>query len=372
MFRMLTGQLPFDLKLSTTLLRHQLSSPTPPPSWLCDELDPNVEAIVLKAMRKNPANRYASALELAEDLALVQSGHAPRAAFSALAKRAGRAGSCNTRRCPRYGSRSASLKCWLLRRQLRQQERAQLDQVSLVTSEARYDVALGPLSNFAYEVRAHAVVRQNDRDAAAASRPLLQARDVLAQAPVLAAPKILAPARLHSQDARAFRSSREKTRPRPRASRHRRATRTTNASSMKPRSSRPSGIRIQRFEQVVERRSGLPLQDGSTLCFQHRGQRARVVGQRAEPIREGVETAGFERCHGIFRSIKSRPRCKDELFAEPRHTALAAHSRQRSYAPPRRRAQPARAPKPAPEIDWHRGVPRADEYRPRKSEPMAT
>jgi len=82
MFRMLTGQLPFDLKLSATLLRHQLSSPTPPPSWLCDELDPNVEGIVLKAMRKNPANRYASARELFEDLQRVQSGQPPLAAFS--------------------------------------------------------------------------------------------------------------------------------------------------------------------------------------------------------------------------------------------------------------------------------------------------
>jgi len=82
MFRMLTGQLPFDLKLSTTLLRHQLASPTPPPSWLCDELDPNVEGIVLKAMRKNPANRYASVLELLEDLDRVQNGQTPRTAFS--------------------------------------------------------------------------------------------------------------------------------------------------------------------------------------------------------------------------------------------------------------------------------------------------
>jgi len=82
MFRMLTGQLPFDLKLSTTLLRHHLVSPTPPLSWLCDDLDPNVEGIVLKAMRKNPANRYASAAELAEELERVQRGQAPRAAFS--------------------------------------------------------------------------------------------------------------------------------------------------------------------------------------------------------------------------------------------------------------------------------------------------
>ncbi|HTA91507.1 MAG TPA: serine/threonine-protein kinase [Polyangiaceae bacterium] len=74
MFRMLTGQLPFDLKLSTTLLRHQLISPAPPPSWLCEALDPSVEAIVLKAMRKNPANRYGSAAELLTELGRVSNG----------------------------------------------------------------------------------------------------------------------------------------------------------------------------------------------------------------------------------------------------------------------------------------------------------
>jgi serine/threonine-protein kinase len=74
MFRMLTGQLPFDLGLSATLLRHQLCSPTPPPSWLCEDLDPSVEHIVLKATRKNPDNRYANAAELLADLARVSRG----------------------------------------------------------------------------------------------------------------------------------------------------------------------------------------------------------------------------------------------------------------------------------------------------------
>ncbi|HEX3773242.1 MAG TPA: serine/threonine-protein kinase, partial [Polyangiaceae bacterium] len=74
MFRMLTGQLPFDLELSATLLRHQLTSKTPPPSWLREDLDPNVEAIVLKAMRKNPENRYASAAALLIDLERVANG----------------------------------------------------------------------------------------------------------------------------------------------------------------------------------------------------------------------------------------------------------------------------------------------------------
>ena len=81
MFRMLTGQLPFDLKLSATLLRHQLCSPTPPPSWLCENLDPVIEGIVLKAMRKNPVNRYASAQELEADLEQALNGCVPQGGF---------------------------------------------------------------------------------------------------------------------------------------------------------------------------------------------------------------------------------------------------------------------------------------------------
>jgi tetratricopeptide (TPR) repeat protein len=88
MFRMLTGQLPFDLRLSTTLLRHQLFSPTPPLSWLCDDLDPSVEGIVLKAMRKEPERRYSSVEAFAEDLRRYQEGRPVLARPSTFAYRA--------------------------------------------------------------------------------------------------------------------------------------------------------------------------------------------------------------------------------------------------------------------------------------------
>lgn len=68
MFRMLTGHLPFDLELSATLLWHQLASPLPPVSWLCDEVDPALEAVIQKASRKAPDNRYASMSLLLADL----------------------------------------------------------------------------------------------------------------------------------------------------------------------------------------------------------------------------------------------------------------------------------------------------------------
>jgi serine/threonine-protein kinase len=68
LFRMLTGHLPFDLELGATLLRHQLSSPIPPPSWLVDDLDPRLDAIVVRATRKNPHNRYPDMTALLADL----------------------------------------------------------------------------------------------------------------------------------------------------------------------------------------------------------------------------------------------------------------------------------------------------------------
>jgi serine/threonine protein kinase len=68
LFRLLTGHVPFDLELGTTLLRHQLGSPVPPPSWLHDRLDRRLDAVVVRATRKDPENRYANMAELLADL----------------------------------------------------------------------------------------------------------------------------------------------------------------------------------------------------------------------------------------------------------------------------------------------------------------
>lgn len=68
LFRLLTGHVPFDLELGTTLLRHHLSSPVPPPSWLVDDLDPRLDAVVVRATRKAPENRYADMAAVLADL----------------------------------------------------------------------------------------------------------------------------------------------------------------------------------------------------------------------------------------------------------------------------------------------------------------
>jgi serine/threonine protein kinase len=68
MFRLFTGHLPFETSQPADLLRHQLFSSMPPPSWLNDELDGRVEAMILAATRKHPANRYADMQALLDDL----------------------------------------------------------------------------------------------------------------------------------------------------------------------------------------------------------------------------------------------------------------------------------------------------------------
>ena len=68
MFRALTGELPFDGTSVTELLKNHLKSPAPPPSWLVPDLNPAIDAVVLTALRKNPANRYAGMDDLLEDL----------------------------------------------------------------------------------------------------------------------------------------------------------------------------------------------------------------------------------------------------------------------------------------------------------------
>ena len=68
MFRVFTGHLPFESVGQADLLRHQLFSTVPPPSWLNEALDPRVDQIVQIATRKHRENRYRTMDELIVDL----------------------------------------------------------------------------------------------------------------------------------------------------------------------------------------------------------------------------------------------------------------------------------------------------------------
>ncbi|HEV8248179.1 MAG TPA: serine/threonine-protein kinase, partial [Polyangiaceae bacterium] len=76
LFRLLTGQLPFDLPLGTTLLRHHLYSPVPPVSWLAENIDPKLETLIARATRKHPQNRYPNMLYFCRELEAFECGAA--------------------------------------------------------------------------------------------------------------------------------------------------------------------------------------------------------------------------------------------------------------------------------------------------------
>lgn len=71
MFRLFTGHLPFEAPAGLDLLSHQLFSPVPPASWIHEGIEPPIDALVTRATRKHPANRYASMQELMADLDVV-------------------------------------------------------------------------------------------------------------------------------------------------------------------------------------------------------------------------------------------------------------------------------------------------------------
>jgi len=73
-FRWLTGELPFDTHLGTQLLVHQLTSPAPPMSWLANDIEPALDALVTVALRKAKENRYQSMLALLGDLEMIKEG----------------------------------------------------------------------------------------------------------------------------------------------------------------------------------------------------------------------------------------------------------------------------------------------------------
>ncbi len=69
LFRLLTGELPFDTRSPTALLGHHLFSVPPPPSWFVEhQRGAELDRLVLTALRKKPSNRYASMQEFIADI----------------------------------------------------------------------------------------------------------------------------------------------------------------------------------------------------------------------------------------------------------------------------------------------------------------
>jgi len=69
LFQLLTGRLPFQATNNYSLIYLVMNAEPPPPSKFRPEITPNLDAIVLRAMRKNTEERYPTWEEFAFDLA---------------------------------------------------------------------------------------------------------------------------------------------------------------------------------------------------------------------------------------------------------------------------------------------------------------
>ncbi|MHA2429352.1 MAG: protein kinase domain-containing protein, partial [Candidatus Hermodarchaeia archaeon] len=72
LYQMAVGRVPFKGDSITGVLMQHLTDPPPPPRQLNHALSPAVEAIILKSLAKDPAERYASTGELIASLKLAQ------------------------------------------------------------------------------------------------------------------------------------------------------------------------------------------------------------------------------------------------------------------------------------------------------------
>jgi eukaryotic-like serine/threonine-protein kinase len=79
LFELLTGEPPFTGDSPVAVAYQHVREDPKPPSSLNSNVTPALDAIVLKAMAKGPANRYQSAAEMRADLVRVLSGQRPSA-----------------------------------------------------------------------------------------------------------------------------------------------------------------------------------------------------------------------------------------------------------------------------------------------------
>ena len=68
LFELITGHPPFTGDSPVAVAYQHVRENPPPPSSINPDVPPELDAIVLKAMAKNPANRYQSAGEMRADL----------------------------------------------------------------------------------------------------------------------------------------------------------------------------------------------------------------------------------------------------------------------------------------------------------------
>src|SRR4029078_2741236 len=93
LYEMLTGKVPFTGDSEIEIAMKPLSDPPKPPSKIRPEIPEELDAVVLRALAKNPEDRYQTAEEFSEDMPRVEAGLplAPETSEAATALLAGAA-----------------------------------------------------------------------------------------------------------------------------------------------------------------------------------------------------------------------------------------------------------------------------------------
>jgi predicted Ser/Thr protein kinase len=68
LYQLVTGRRPFDADTPLGVALKHINAPLPPPSDLNIDLPPSIESVTMRALAKNPDNRYQTAKELATEL----------------------------------------------------------------------------------------------------------------------------------------------------------------------------------------------------------------------------------------------------------------------------------------------------------------
>ncbi len=88
LYEMLTGELPFDAETPIGIAMKHVNGPLRPPRTLNPDVPEGINAITCRLLAKNPAERYADADELIEDLERVMGGLAPSQGTTKILNRA--------------------------------------------------------------------------------------------------------------------------------------------------------------------------------------------------------------------------------------------------------------------------------------------
>ena len=67
-YQMVTGRLPYDADTPLAVILKHVNDPIPQPAELNTDIPPEIHAVIIKAMAKNPAERYQTAVALITDL----------------------------------------------------------------------------------------------------------------------------------------------------------------------------------------------------------------------------------------------------------------------------------------------------------------